>query len=59
MRWKQHSVRIFNGFPHPHRPLKNSSDISLMDVTHNDWEEDEPSDAKRFRVRIGEFYLNV
>lgn len=23
-----------------------------MDVTHNDWEEDKPSDAKRFRVRI-------
>lgn len=35
----------------PYRPLKNTSDISLMDVTQNDWEEDEPSDAKRFKVR--------
>lgn len=34
-----------------YRPLKNTSDISLMDVTQNDWEEDEPSDAKRFKVR--------
>ena len=39
------------GFLRPHRPLKNTSDISLMDVTQNDWEEDEPSDAKRFRVK--------
>lgn len=23
-----------------------------MDVTHNDWEDDKHSDAKRFRVRI-------
>lgn len=38
-------------FPCPYRPLKNTSDISLMDVTQNDWEEDEPSDAKRFKVR--------
>lgn len=36
----------------PYRPLKNTSDISLMDVTQNDWEEDEPSDAKRFKVRM-------
>lgn len=38
-------------FPRPYRPLKNTSDISLMDVTQNDWEEDEPSDANRFKVR--------
>ncbi|TMS03668.1 Neurogenic locus notch-like protein protein 1 [Larimichthys crocea] len=31
------------------KPLKNTSDISLMDDTQNDWEEDDPSDAKRFR----------
>uniref|UniRef100_A0A672GRE9 Neurogenic locus notch homolog protein 1 n=1 Tax=Salarias fasciatus TaxID=181472 RepID=A0A672GRE9_SALFA len=31
------------------KPLKNTSDISLMDDTQNDWGEDEPSDAKRFR----------
>uniref|UniRef100_A0AAQ4PW40 Neurogenic locus notch homolog protein 1 n=1 Tax=Gasterosteus aculeatus aculeatus TaxID=481459 RepID=A0AAQ4PW40_GASAC len=31
------------------KPLKNPSDISLMDDTHNEWGEDEPSDAKRFR----------
>lgn len=34
-----------------HRPLKNISDISLMDDTQNEWGEDEPSDAKRIRVR--------
>uniref|UniRef100_A0A8C4EBL8 Neurogenic locus notch homolog protein 1 n=1 Tax=Dicentrarchus labrax TaxID=13489 RepID=A0A8C4EBL8_DICLA len=27
------------------KPLKNTSDISLMDDTQNDWEEDEASDA--------------
>ncbi|CAG08131.1 unnamed protein product, partial [Tetraodon nigroviridis] len=32
------------------KPLKNTSDISFMDVTHNDWEDDKPSDAKRFRL---------
>uniref|UniRef100_A0A3Q1H9L7 Neurogenic locus notch homolog protein 1 n=1 Tax=Anabas testudineus TaxID=64144 RepID=A0A3Q1H9L7_ANATE len=31
------------------KPLKNISDISLMDDTQNEWGEDEPSDAKRFR----------
>uniref|UniRef100_A0A3Q3GPB0 Neurogenic locus notch homolog protein 1 n=1 Tax=Labrus bergylta TaxID=56723 RepID=A0A3Q3GPB0_9LABR len=31
------------------KPLKNNSDISLMDDAHNDWEEDEPSDVKRFK----------
>uniref|UniRef100_A0A3Q0QX00 Neurogenic locus notch homolog protein 1 n=1 Tax=Amphilophus citrinellus TaxID=61819 RepID=A0A3Q0QX00_AMPCI len=31
------------------KPMKNASDISLMDDTHNEWGEDEPSDAKRFR----------
>ncbi|AWP07533.1 putative neurogenic locus notch -like protein 1-like [Scophthalmus maximus] len=31
------------------KPLKNTSDISLMDDAQNDWGEDEPSDAKRFR----------
>lgn len=33
------------------RPLKNTSDISLMDDAQNEWGDDEPSDAKRFRVR--------
>lgn len=42
---------FYRVFLRPHRPLKNTSDISLMDVTQNDWEDDEPSDAKRFRVR--------
>ena len=27
-----------------------------MDVTQNDWEEDEPSDAKRFRVKKQKYY---
>lgn len=27
-----------------------------MDVTQNDWEEDEPSDAKRFKVRKQKYY---
>uniref|UniRef100_A0AAX7VZY3 Neurogenic locus notch homolog protein 1 n=1 Tax=Astatotilapia calliptera TaxID=8154 RepID=A0AAX7VZY3_ASTCA len=31
------------------KPMKNTSDISLMDDTHTEWGEDEPSDAKRFR----------
>uniref|UniRef100_A0A7N8Y3W1 Neurogenic locus notch homolog protein 1 n=1 Tax=Mastacembelus armatus TaxID=205130 RepID=A0A7N8Y3W1_9TELE len=31
------------------KPLKNTSDISLMDDIQNEWEEDKPSDAKRFR----------
>uniref|UniRef100_A0A673LH75 Neurogenic locus notch homolog protein 1 n=1 Tax=Sinocyclocheilus rhinocerous TaxID=307959 RepID=A0A673LH75_9TELE len=31
------------------RPLKNCSDISLMDDTQNEWGEEEPSDTKRFR----------
>uniref|UniRef100_A0A8C5HHB5 Neurogenic locus notch homolog protein 1 n=1 Tax=Gouania willdenowi TaxID=441366 RepID=A0A8C5HHB5_GOUWI len=31
------------------KPLTNTSDISLMDDTQNDWGEDEPSDTKRFR----------
>uniref|UniRef100_A0A1A7Y6I2 Delta-like protein n=2 Tax=Iconisemion striatum TaxID=60296 RepID=A0A1A7Y6I2_9TELE len=31
------------------KPLKNTSDISLMDDNQNEWGEDEPSDAKRFR----------
>lgn len=39
------------GFLLHHRPLKNISDISLMDDTQNEWGEDEPSDAKRIRVR--------
>ncbi len=32
------------------RPLKNCSDISLMDDNQNEWGEEEPSDTKRFRV---------
>ncbi|XP_061672133.1 neurogenic locus notch homolog protein 1-like isoform X3 [Syngnathoides biaculeatus] len=31
------------------KPLKNTSDISLVDDVHNDWGEDEPSGDKRFR----------
>uniref|UniRef100_A0A8C1M817 Neurogenic locus notch homolog protein 1 n=1 Tax=Cyprinus carpio TaxID=7962 RepID=A0A8C1M817_CYPCA len=31
------------------RPLKNCSDISLMDDSQNEWGEEEPSDTKRFR----------
>uniref|UniRef100_A0AAZ3QJZ2 Neurogenic locus notch homolog protein 1 n=1 Tax=Oncorhynchus tshawytscha TaxID=74940 RepID=A0AAZ3QJZ2_ONCTS len=31
------------------KPLKNLSDISLMDDNQNEWGEEEPSDAKRFR----------
>ncbi|CAB1319564.1 unnamed protein product [Coregonus sp. 'balchen'] len=31
------------------KPLKNPSDISLMDDNQNEWGEEEPSDAKRFR----------
>uniref|UniRef100_A0A8C6ULA4 Neurogenic locus notch homolog protein 1 n=1 Tax=Neogobius melanostomus TaxID=47308 RepID=A0A8C6ULA4_9GOBI len=31
------------------KPLKNTSDISLMDDTQNDWGEDESSDIKRFK----------
>lgn len=31
------------------KPLKNTSDISLMDDVQNDWAEDEPSDVKRFK----------
>lgn len=31
------------------KPLKNTSDISLMDDTQNDWGEDESSDVKRFK----------
>lgn len=30
-----------------------------MDVTHNDWEDDKPSEAKRFRVRILSVTLSV
>ncbi len=37
--------------------MKNTSDISLMDDAQNEWEEDEPSDAKRFRVRKQKYYL--
>uniref|UniRef100_A0A8C1LGW8 Neurogenic locus notch homolog protein 1 n=1 Tax=Cyprinus carpio TaxID=7962 RepID=A0A8C1LGW8_CYPCA len=33
------------------RPLKNCSDISLMDDNQNEWGEEEPSDTKRFRVK--------
>ena len=35
------------------RPLKNPSDLALMDDTHQDWGDEESSDAKRFRVRRG------
>ncbi|CAG5925203.1 unnamed protein product [Menidia menidia] len=31
------------------KPLKNTSDISLMDDTPSEWVEDEPMDAKRFK----------
>uniref|UniRef100_A0A3P8X825 Neurogenic locus notch homolog protein 1 n=1 Tax=Esox lucius TaxID=8010 RepID=A0A3P8X825_ESOLU len=31
------------------KPLKNSSDISLMDDNQNEWGEEEPSDTKRLR----------
>uniref|UniRef100_A0A674DK64 Neurogenic locus notch homolog protein 1 n=1 Tax=Salmo trutta TaxID=8032 RepID=A0A674DK64_SALTR len=31
------------------KPLKNLSDISLMDDNQNEWGEEEPLDAKRFR----------
>uniref|UniRef100_A0AAY4DVP4 Neurogenic locus notch homolog protein 1 n=1 Tax=Denticeps clupeoides TaxID=299321 RepID=A0AAY4DVP4_9TELE len=31
------------------KPLKNSSDMSLMDDNQNEWGDEEPSDIKRFR----------
>lgn len=34
------------------RPLKNSSDISLMDDNLNEWGEEETSDTKRFRSEV-------
>lgn len=44
------------GFLLHHRPLKNTSDISLMDDNQNEWGEDEPSDAKRSRVRKRKYF---
>lgn len=38
------------GYFAENRPLKNCSDISLMDDNQNEWGEEEPSDTKRFRV---------
>uniref|UniRef100_A0A3B3VI03 Neurogenic locus notch homolog protein 1 n=1 Tax=Poecilia latipinna TaxID=48699 RepID=A0A3B3VI03_9TELE len=32
------------------KPLKNTSDISLMDDNPNEWGEDEPADVKRFKL---------
>lgn len=42
-------MALLMGIFSPYRPLKNS-DISLMDDNQNEWGEDEPADAKRFRV---------
>lgn len=39
-----------DGYFSENRPLKNCSDISLMDDNQNEWGEEEPSDTKRFRV---------
>lgn len=46
----EHSSTFDGNFSH-FRPLKNSS-ISLMDDNQNEWGEEEPVDAKRFRVSL-------